>query len=489
MAESSSQNPSSPNLIPKEEPVTLDKPESPNPFLPAIQVEFTSEETAFTTNNKVALIYFSHPNQEYFKDVFDFISKCCLKKAFIRAPNQYKEYLSEFWYTAKVLPESKIWVSTPTGEVRGDIGITTFRNALRELAFTDHMKAICNLDVLVNSKAPKYSSSTEEFPQGKKPEARSGFRRKQSSKHTSESTTEASKSQTSHLKRETKSSSAIDTIPSHPSPPTPVGLPVKKEPTISSVVISQLKLILEYLLLRIPYLNNKLEDLSNILKDTRSAFFTPDSPTNKPIIVSNESEEEKNVEKDKDTGDTSVPPHSSLKSAQIQELMAQSQKEKLEQQKTKAEEEVASLKARPSYPDINQLTELLVTSLKPKLSKLLASHDFASRLPIELKELPSKFTKLSGDIKELNQHIRDMEIELPEDLKEIPTNWNLSLPLSPALPPRFTTMMENSSGATTKDVPLVVQETASSAEGEKNTNPATTDAEPNLHDEIVDLLG
>ncbi|GKA13315.1 retrovirus-related pol polyprotein from transposon TNT 1-94 [Tanacetum coccineum] len=94
-------------------------------------VEFTFEEIAFTTNNEVALLYPSHPNQEYFKDVSDFISKCCLKEAFTRAPNQYKEYLSEFWYTTKVLPDYKIWVSTPIGEVRGEIGITTFRNSLR----------------------------------------------------------------------------------------------------------------------------------------------------------------------------------------------------------------------------------------------------------------------------------------------------------------------------------------------------------------------
>ncbi|GKE20404.1 hypothetical protein Tco_1431916, partial [Tanacetum coccineum] len=60
--------------------------------------------------------------------------------------------------------------------------------------FTDHMKAICNLDVPVDSKAPKYSSPTEEVPQGKKLRVRSGLRRKQSSKHTSESTIEASKS-------------------------------------------------------------------------------------------------------------------------------------------------------------------------------------------------------------------------------------------------------------------------------------------------------
>ncbi|GJS47067.1 hypothetical protein Tco_0597188 [Tanacetum coccineum] len=122
MAESSSQNPSSPKITPKEEPVTLDKPESPNPFLPASQVDFTFDEITFTTNNEVALLYPSHPNQEYFKDVSDFISKCCLNEAFTRAPTQYKEYLSEFWYTTKTLESSKVWVSTPTGGVRGDIG-------------------------------------------------------------------------------------------------------------------------------------------------------------------------------------------------------------------------------------------------------------------------------------------------------------------------------------------------------------------------------
>ncbi|GJZ92673.1 hypothetical protein Tco_0664738 [Tanacetum coccineum] len=131
MAESSSQNPSSPEITPKEEPVTLEKPESPNPFLPTSQVDFTFDEVTFTTNNEVALLYPSHPNQKYFKDVSDFISKCCLNEAFTRAPTQYKEYLSEFWYRTKTLEGSKVWVSTPMGGVRGDIGFTTFRNALR----------------------------------------------------------------------------------------------------------------------------------------------------------------------------------------------------------------------------------------------------------------------------------------------------------------------------------------------------------------------
>nr|GEZ47524.1 hypothetical protein [Tanacetum cinerariifolium] len=62
-----------------------------------------------------------------------------------------------------------------------------------------------------------------------KPKARSGLRRKQSSKHTSESTTKASKSQSGHSNKETKTSSAIETSPSHPSPFTPVVGKMHKE--------------------------------------------------------------------------------------------------------------------------------------------------------------------------------------------------------------------------------------------------------------------
>ncbi|GJX95891.1 hypothetical protein Tco_0351689 [Tanacetum coccineum] len=186
--------------------------------------------------------------------------------------------------------------------------------------------------------------------------------------------------------------------------------------------------------------------------DTRSACFTPNSPQDEPIIVSDESEEEEEVAKDKDT-------HASSHDVQL----LQSQKDELEQQKAKAKAEVASLKARPSYPDINQLTNLLVTSLKPEFSKLLASHDFASCLPNALKELPSKFIKLSREIKELKKHVQDMEIELPG----------------------FATVVENASKDTTKDVPSADQATTSPAKGEKNT---TKDAETNLQNELVDLF-
>nr|GEX06590.1 hypothetical protein [Tanacetum cinerariifolium] len=226
--------------------------------------------------------------------------------------------------------------------------------------------------------------------------------------------------------------------------------------------IPQLKLILEYQLLRIPYLKNrvwmkepktthliaylhganeesraddislkvKLEDLSDILKGTRSTFFTPDSPPDEPIIISDKSDEEEEVTKDKDTESTSHD-------------------EELEQAKVKAEAEVALMKVKPSYPDIHQLTELL--------------------------------------IKELKKHVRDKEIELSRDLKEILTKLetftstisSLSSQTLGSLPSilhkvtdtlnRFATMVENASEATSMNVPSAGKATALPAKGEKNT--------------------
>nr|GEV00872.1 hypothetical protein [Tanacetum cinerariifolium] len=217
-------------------------------------------------------------------------------------------------------------------------------------------------------------------------------RRKQSSKHTSESNTKASKSKTGQSKKETQSSSTKDKSPSYPSPPTPVVDEMHKEAqqaaggstslgsTIEEGAHPQLSSGHDALADStaevdpglsapndsIPIQQDQTKSARDGLKtahtdlDIRYVFFTPGSLQDKLIIVSNESEEEE-TEKDKDTHvtshnipeDTLVPHPTSPKSAQIQELMAQvhllqSQKEKLEQQKAKAKEDFASLKAKTS---------------------------------------------------------------------------------------------------------------------------------------------
>ncbi|GJY18282.1 hypothetical protein Tco_0389773 [Tanacetum coccineum] len=175
----------------------------------------------------------------------------------------------------------------------------------------------------------------------------------------------------------------------------------------------------------------KLEDLSDLLKDIRSAFFTLDSPQDEPIIVSDESKEEEEASKDKDTHVSSYD----------------SQKDELEQQKAKPKAKVTSLKA----------------SLTSQVAEL---KNIQWELPAELQALPVLVSSVQKQLKTLDS--------LPSLLNKVTKTMN-----------RFATVVENASGATTKDVPSAGQATASPAKGEKNNK----DAETNLQNELVDLLG
>ncbi|GJT25034.1 hypothetical protein Tco_0894971 [Tanacetum coccineum] len=47
-----------------------------------------------------------------------------------KSTNMYKEYLAEFWYSAKALKNSKVSFSIPTGGIFREVGVNTFRNAI-----------------------------------------------------------------------------------------------------------------------------------------------------------------------------------------------------------------------------------------------------------------------------------------------------------------------------------------------------------------------
>ncbi|GJR70172.1 hypothetical protein Tco_0016237 [Tanacetum coccineum] len=384
-----------------------------------LKVDFTFDKITFTTNNEVALLYPLHPNQEYFKDLSDFISKCCLNEAFTRAPTQYKEYLSEFWYTTKTLEGSKVWVSTPTGRVRGYIvrpwfatigyreeneekgtlkksclplrflslllehmmheyeneeltinptqvfiihNLTLMPNQPEEPPFTDHAKAIFNLDVPVDSKAPKPSLQTEE--------------------------TEVSKSKTGQSEKDTQSSLTKEKSPSHPSPPTPV--------------------------------------VGEMHKEAQQAAGGPTS-----------------------LGATSEEgAHPQLSSGMS-----------------------AFIIIEPVY-----LASFICT-LRVRLVQI-------STPLIELKELLLNIMRLSERIR-AKKHVRDMEIELPGDLKEIPTKLETFTSTISSLSSQVCHNGENASGATSMNVPSAGKATDSLAEGEKNTK----DAEANLQKQLINLLG
>nr|GEU83885.1 hypothetical protein [Tanacetum cinerariifolium] len=127
---------------------------------------------------------------------------------------------------------------------------------------------------------------------------------------------------------------------------------------------------------------------------------------------------------------------------------ATSHDDALEQQKAKAEVRVASPKARPSYPNINQLTDLQVVKLK----------NIQWELPAEFQALPSQVSSIQEKLKTLDS--------LPSLLNKVTNTLN-----------RFATMLKNASAG---------QASASPAEGEKNT---TMDAKTNLQNELVGLLG
>ncbi|GKB93546.1 hypothetical protein Tco_0979683, partial [Tanacetum coccineum] len=123
-------------------------------------------------------------------------------------------------------------------------------------------------------------------------------------------------------------------------------------------------------------------------------------------------------------------------------------------------------------------------------------------LPGDLKEIPTKLEYFTSTIPSLTSQVaklKNIQMELPTELQALPvlvSSVQKQLKTLDSLPSllnkvtktlnRFATVVENTSGATTKDVPSAGQATASPAEGEKNT---TKDAETNLQNELVDLLG
>nr|GEV80094.1 hypothetical protein [Tanacetum cinerariifolium] len=164
---------------------------------------------------------------------------------------------------------------------------------------------------------------------------------------------------------------------------------------------------------------------------SKHPFYVQQREDNRIIVVDDSEDEETNIDKDDkahndETDDTSVQTPSSPRSIQLQELknevlLLQSQKHKLELEKAKDEAEVADLKARPLFPNMEQLNELLVKSLNDELSKFLSTHDYSSSFSTEHKELPSKFLELFDEVKWLKKLVNELEVELPTELKEIPS--------------------------------------------------------------------
>ncbi|GJU70297.1 hypothetical protein Tco_1256556 [Tanacetum coccineum] len=200
----------------------------------------------------------------------------------------------------------------------------------------------------------------------------------------------------------------------------------------------------------------KLEDLAKLVSHVQPSFKDLDSPEDDLVIVMDDSDEVNAT--------------------------------------NKAKAEAALLKAQPSFPNVEQLKELPVKSLKTEFSNILPGHNFSSSLLTELKDLPSKFDKLPKEVKGLKKQVHELEIELPGDLKEIPTKLKdftktvasvqaklktlnalpgLLLNVTKALNKFSQVLYSGSSKSRDQSVPLAGQANTRPAEGEKDTNQAT----------------
>ncbi|GJY33123.1 hypothetical protein Tco_0417592 [Tanacetum coccineum] len=188
----------------------------------------------------------------------------------------------------------------------------------------------------------------------------------------------------------------------------------------------------------------KLEDLTKLIPNMEVDFMDLDSPNDDaPIIVQDDDAKEVHAKKvhaeqHKETEDALASHPLSLKTIQIQELnkqvhLLQTLNSKLVKEKELAKTKVALLKEKPSFPNVEQLTEVLVTSLKPEFSKLSSSHDFSNSILTKLKELPSKFKDITREIRELN---------MPEDLDAL---RKYLLPKGPDALDMFTQAIESAS--------------------------------------------
>ncbi|GJR63562.1 hypothetical protein Tco_1505724, partial [Tanacetum coccineum] len=217
----------------------------------------------------------------------------------------------------------------------------------------------------------------------------------------------------------------------------------------------------------------KLEDLAKLVSHVQPSFKDLDSPEDDPVIVMDDSDEDEDDEV---------------------YTTENSQKHKLELKNNKAEAEAYLQKGQPSFPNMEQLKELLVKSLKTKFLNILSAHDFSSSLLTELKDLPSKFNELTKEVKGLKQQVYELDIELPRDLKEIPSKLEeftktvasvqAKLKTLDALPGlllnvtkalnKFSQVLDSaSSKAGDKGVPSAGQASTMPTEGEKKTNQAT----------------
>ncbi|GJV95422.1 hypothetical protein Tco_1546999 [Tanacetum coccineum] len=159
------------------------------------------------------------------------------------------------------------------------------------------------------------------------------------------------------------------------------------------------------------------KEASNELEFDISPEFTSSDDVNEEIKVEDLSKLVKNVGIKTMTLDSLEDDHPFIV---ITDEDEESHTIKLKKEKAAAEAEAAFLSAQPSYPNVQQLTELMVNSLKPELLKLLTDHNFSAFIPTELKEVSSKISNINRAVGGLKKYVEELKFEIAYELKVLP---------------------------------------------------------------------
>nr|GEX56799.1 putative reverse transcriptase domain-containing protein [Tanacetum cinerariifolium] len=220
-------------------------------------------------------------------------------EAFTRVPNQYKEYLFEFWYTAKALKNWKVWFLTPTSGILGEVGVNTF-SAIRENSCPTQVSML----------QPFIETVRQWFPT-------IGYREAIEAKDTLKKSLLLPR-----WKKDSKGKNHGAKFGD------------RKKPTFSKHHhLSKIKATKGT---NLSVLVDKTKSVRDGLKTVHTKIDSPKD--DEPIIIHDEDKEEVHAKKGN---------------------AEKSHRQKTETQKTKAKAEVAFLSAQPSYPNVEQLTKLL----------------------------------------------------------------------------------------------------------------------------------
>nr|GEU56330.1 uncharacterized mitochondrial protein AtMg00810-like [Tanacetum cinerariifolium] len=338
--------------------------------------------------------------------------KRIFRQAFTRSPNQYKEYLFEFSYTAKALKNLKVWFFTPTRGILGEVRVNTFRTAIGGILPVS-LHPICYHTTTRNCGGCSWPKSFNAYV------VKLGFFDKISNKDAiilycleNEVNIDYAKFIWEDIitKLNKKTRKKVVPYPSVHNWTLKKNQPEGPLFTDHMLAICKADVPVEHKALNTSSYTKKKDskgkNLGAKIRHGKQTTYSKHHPLPKIEATKGVTSEGR-----------ANPQISSAKFKSEADFGLSAPKDSISQ--TTCNDEGPN-KLSSDHISAAQLTKLLIKSLKPKFSKILSAHDFSSSLPTELKEIPFKLTELTGEVKELKKHVHDMEIKLPGDLKEIP---------------------------------------------------------------------